>query len=134
MIKHLLKKALLLQFFLLLSCLLFAQQKTVTGRVLDADGKPVPSVTVTVKGTATSTKTDENGAFSIVVPSNQAVLKFTSAGLINDEQTVGPRTTIVQVMQKNNKQMDEVVVVGYGTKKRINVQGAISTITPSCSS
>ncbi|MGF2410997.1 SusC/RagA family TonB-linked outer membrane protein [Ferruginibacter sp.] len=128
MIKHLLKKALLLQFFVLLSCILFAQQKTVTGKVLDADGKPLPSVTVGIKGTTTNTKTDDNGAFSIVVPSNQSVLKFTSAGMIYEEQTVGAKTTIVQVMQKNNKQMEEVVVVGYGTKKRVNVQGAVSTI------
>ena len=128
MIKHLLKKALLLQFFVLLSCILFAQQKTVTGKVLDADGKPLPSVTVGIKGTTTNTKTDDNGAFSIVVSSNQSVLKFTSAGMMYEEQIVGTKTTIVQVMQKNNKQMDEVIVVGYGTKKRVNVQGAVSTV------
>jgi len=43
---------------------------------MDADGKPLPSVTVSVKGTTTSTKTDDNGSFSIVVPSNQSVLRF----------------------------------------------------------
>lgn len=128
MIKHFLKKALLLQFFLLLSCILFAQQKTVTGKVLDADNKPIQGVTVGVKGTTTNVATDANGAFSIVVPSNQSVLKFTSAGYIADEQTVGTKSIIVQILQKNNKQMDEVVVVGYGTKKRVDVQGAISTI------
>jgi len=128
MIKHLLKKALLLQFFLLLSCILFAQQKTITGKVLDADGSPLAGVTVTVKGTTTSVATDGTGAFKIVVPSNQAVLKFTSAGYIAEEQAVGTKTIMAQVLQKNNKQMDEVVVVGYGTKKRVNVQGAVSTI------
>lgn len=128
MIKHFLKKALLLQFFLLLSCILFAQQKTVTGKVLDADNKPIQGVTVGVKGTTTNVATDANGAFSIVVPSSQSVLKFTSAGYIADEQTVGTKSIIVQILQKNNKQMDEVVVVGYGTKKRVNVQGAVSTV------
>jgi TonB-dependent starch-binding outer membrane protein SusC len=128
MIKHLLKKALLLQFFVLLSCILFAQQKTVTGKVTDADGKPLPSVTVSIKGTNTATTTDANGSYSIVVPSNQSVLKFTSSGMMYEEQTVGTRTTVEIKMEKNNKQMDEVVVVGYGTKKRVNVQGAVSTV------
>ena len=76
MIKQLLKKALLLQVFVLLSCILFAQQKTVTGKVLDADGNPLVGVTVSIKGTKTSVPTDATGAFTIVVPSNQSVLRF----------------------------------------------------------
>ena len=128
MTKHLLKKVLLLQLLLLFNAVLFAQQKTVTGKVLDADGKPIPNVTVNIKGTNTSTKTDDNGSFSILAPSNQSVIRFTSAGLIAEEQTVGTKSMVVQVMQKNNKQMDEVVVVGYGTKKRVNIQGAVSSI------
>ncbi|MFM2327693.1 MAG: hypothetical protein RIR31_1895 [Bacteroidota bacterium] len=128
MIKHLLKKALLLQFFVLLSCILFAQQKTITGKVLDVDGKAVPSVTVGIKGTTTSTKTDENGAFTIVVSSNESVLKFSSAGMVYEEQTIGGRTTIVVRMQKDTRQLEDVIVVGYGTKKRVNLVGAVATI------
>jgi len=48
--------------------------------------------------------------------------------MMYEEQTVGTKTIVVQVLQKNNKQMDEVVVVGYGSKKRVNVQGAVSTV------
>ena len=128
MIKHLLKKALLLQFFILISFVLFAQQKTVTGKVLDADGKPLQSVTVGIKGTNTNTATDADGAFSITVLSNQTVLKFSSAGMVYEEQTVGTRTTIVLRMQKDTRQLDDVVVVGYGTKKRANVLGAVASI------
>ncbi len=128
MTKHLLKKALLLQFFVLLGCLVFAQQKTVTGKVLDAEGKPLQGVNVGVKGTTTNTQTTADGSFSIVVPSNQSVLKFSSVDMLYEEQTVGTRTTITVKMEKNTKMMNDVVVVGYGTKKRVNVQGAVSTI------
>ena len=128
MIKHLLKKALLLQFFLLLGCILFAQQKTITGKVLDSDGKPAAGVTVGIKGTTTNTTTDENGSFTITVLSNQSVLKFSSASLVYTELTVGSRTNLVITMQKDNKQLDDVIVVGYGTKKRVNMVGAVASI------
>ncbi|MBP6432369.1 MAG: SusC/RagA family TonB-linked outer membrane protein [Ferruginibacter sp.] len=128
MIKHYLKKVFLLQFFLLVSCILFAQQKTVTGKVTDASGSPIPGVTVGVKGTNTNVQTDANGNYSIVVPSNQSVLKFSSASMLYEEQNVGTRTTISIAMEKNNQKLDDVVVVGYGTKKRVNVQGSVYTL------
>ncbi len=128
MMKHFLKKALLLQLFLLFTAVLFAQQRTITGKVVDADGKPLQGVTVGVKGTSISTSTDANGAFSILVPNNQAVLKFTSVGLIPEEITVGTKTGVSVKMDKDNKSLDDVIVVGYGTKKRVNVQGAVSTL------
>jgi TonB-linked SusC/RagA family outer membrane protein len=128
MTKHFLKKALFLQFFLLLSSILFAQQKTITGKVLDVDGRPLQSVTVGIKGTNTNTSTDANGSFTITVPSNQSVLKFSSTGFLYEEHTVGSSAIIVIRMQKDNKQLEDIVVVGYGTKKRVNVQGAVSTL------
>ncbi|MEI9955922.1 MAG: SusC/RagA family TonB-linked outer membrane protein [Ferruginibacter sp.] len=128
MIKHLLKKALLLQFFLLLSCILFAQQKTVTGKVTDADGKPVSGVTVSIKGSAVGTTTDANGSFSIVVPANETVLKFSSAGFSYQELTVGSKNTISITMQKDTKQMEDVVVIGYGTQRARNITGAMASI------
>jgi TonB-linked SusC/RagA family outer membrane protein len=131
MIKQLFKKALFLQFFLLLSCMLFAQQKTVTGKVLDADGNPLMGVTVGIKGTNTNVVTDVTGAFKIQVPSNQAVLKFSSAGMLTEEHAVGTRNSIVIKMEKSVKQLDDVVVVGYGTKKRVNVQGSVATVKAS---
>ncbi len=123
-----LRKVLLLQFLLLLGCISFAQQKTVTGKVLDADGNPLPGVTIGIKGTNTNVQTIADGSFSITVPSNQTVLKFSSAGMKYEEHTVGSRSTIVIKMEKDIKLMDDVVVVGYGTKKRVNIQGAVSTI------
>jgi TonB-dependent starch-binding outer membrane protein SusC len=128
MIKQYIKKALLLQFFLLLSCIIFAQQKTVTGKVTDVDGVPLKGITVGVKGTDTNTATDENGMYTLKVPSNQSVLKFSSVGMLYEEQNVGTRVNVSIKMEKNNQKLDDVIVVGYGTKKRVNVQGAVSTI------
>jgi TonB-linked SusC/RagA family outer membrane protein len=128
MTKQILKKALLLQLFLVFTAVLFAQQKTVTGKVVDADGRAIQGVTVSVKGASLSTSTDGNGNFSIIVPGNQSVLKFTSIGLISEEVTIGTKTNVYVKMDKDNKSLDDVIVVGYGTKKRVNVQGAVSTL------
>jgi TonB-dependent starch-binding outer membrane protein SusC len=128
MIKHFLKKALLLQLFLLFTAVLFAQQKAVSGKVTDADGKGLPGVTVSVKGTTTAVATNGDGFYTITVPNNQAVLRFTGVGYLNSDVMVGARTTLNNSLLKDNKQLDDVIVVGYGTKKRVNVQGAVSTI------
>ncbi len=128
MTKQILKKALLLQLSVLFSCLLFAQQKTITGKVTDADGKGLPGVTVSIKGTTTAVPTDANGMYTITVPSNQSVLKFSGIGYLYSEITIGPRVSLSVTLLKDNKQLDDVVVVGYGTKKRVNVQGAVSTL------
>jgi TonB-dependent starch-binding outer membrane protein SusC len=131
MIKKYIKKVIFLPVLLLLSCLVFAQQKSVTGKVTDVDGNPLKGVTVGIKGTNTNTATDANGEYTIIVPSNLAVLKFSSVGMLYEEQNVGTRTNVSIKMDKNNQKLDDVIVVGYGTKKRVNVQGAVSTIKAS---
>ncbi|MGC4102911.1 SusC/RagA family TonB-linked outer membrane protein [Ferruginibacter sp.] len=128
MIKQILKKALLLQFSLLLSCILFAQQKTVTGKVTDADGKPLQGVNIGIKGTTVTTVTDASGNFSISVPANQSVLKISSATFLYQEIIVGTKTTFAITLQKDTKQMEDVVVVGYGTQKTRAITGAITTV------
>ena len=126
--KHLLRKTLLLPILLLVSCVLFAQQKTVTGKVVDADGKPVSGVNVGIKGSTTNTTTDADGNYSIVVASNESVLKFSSASFLYQEQLVGTKTTVDLTMQKDAKQLDDVVVVGYGTQRKRNVTGSIVSV------
>lgn len=128
MTKQILKKALLLQLSVLFSCLLFAQQKAVSGKVTDADGKGLSGITITVKGTSTAVATNGDGLYTITVPNNQAVLRFSGVGYLNSDVVVGARTTINTALLKDNKQLDDVIVVGYGSKKRVNVQGAVSTL------
>jgi TonB-linked SusC/RagA family outer membrane protein len=81
-----------------------------------------------VKGTSQGTITDLNGKYTIDVTGEDAVLVFSYVGFLPQEQTVGSQTSIDVVMQVDSKGIDEVVVVGYGTQKRSDVTGAISSI------
>ncbi len=128
MTKQILKKVLLLQLSVLFSCLLFAQQKTVTGKVIDADGKPVAGVSVSIKGTSTGTATDNTGSFKIVVPSNQSVLKFSAIGFQYAEITIGTRTELKLTLTRESKQLEDVIVVGYGTQKAKSLTASVVAV------
>jgi TonB-linked SusC/RagA family outer membrane protein len=122
------KKALLLPLLLLLSLIVFSQVKTVTGVVTDfRTGKPVEKATIRVKNGTQSTTTDADGRFTIQVPSSQAVLQISYVGYTAYEVKATNSSLNIPLTLVDNK-MDEVVVVGYGTKKRVNVLGAVATI------
>ncbi len=107
----------------------FAQEKTVMGKVSDASG-PLPGVTVLIKGTKTGTQTDFDGNYSIRVNTG-AVLQYSFVGMKTVEQTVGASNNINIVMQEDAQSLEEIVVVGYGTQRRSEVTGAISSISGS---
>ena len=107
-----------------------AQERTVTGRVLSGDDNTgLPGVNVAVKGTTRGTTTDANGDYRIAVPNNQAVLVFSSVGSISQEVTVGNRSQIEVRLAADDKTLNEVVVVGYGTQKKSQLTGAISSVS-----
>lgn len=104
--------------------------KTVSGQVLSAeDNTPVPGVSVVLKGSRTGTNTDVDGNFKIDVPDNSAVLVFSSVGFITQEVPVGAKSTFNIVLASDMKNLSEVVVVGYGTQKKSQLTGAISSVT-----
>ena len=120
----------------LLSMLLIAvttafAQITVTGTVVDGDQFGLPGVTVTVKGTSKAVATDFDGNYTIQVPSQESVLTFSFVGMSPVEETVGSRTKIDVTMKENAQELDEVVVVGYGTVKKRDLTGAVSQLKPS---
>nr|WP_026308548.1 TonB-dependent receptor [Spirosoma spitsbergense] len=107
------------------------QERSVTGKVLSADDNtPLPGVNVAVKGTTRGTTTDANGDYTISVPNGQAVLVFSSVGSITQEITVGNKSTVNVKVETDTRALNEVVVVGYGTQKKSQLTGAISSITP----
>lgn len=107
----------------------FAQQKTVTGVVVNQEtNQPLAGVTVSIKGSTTSTSTNEQGQFSIAVPGNQAVLQVSYVGFTNKEFTVGNKTSLSVPLVSSSKQLDDVIVVGYGTQKARNVTGSIVSV------
>jgi TonB-dependent starch-binding outer membrane protein SusC len=119
-------KFLLSLFFVILSSFAWAQQKTVTGKVTAGDSA-LTAVTVQVKGTTNATQTNNEGQFSINAPGN-GTLVFSSVGFGTQEVAINGRSLINIFMQTTNQQMNEVVVVGYGTQKKATVTGSVATV------
>jgi TonB-linked SusC/RagA family outer membrane protein len=107
---------------------LFLQNLTVSGTVVDESGKPIPGVTVLIKGTNQGTITSEGGQYSLSTPAD-AVLVFSFIGMKTQEIVVAGKTTLNVTLQQEVIGLDEVVTIGYGTKKKVNSTGSISTIT-----
>ncbi len=105
-----------------------AQNITVKGKVVDGGDKtPLPGVTILVKGTQTGTQTDVNGGYSISAPAN-ATLVFNFVGYTALEQAVNNQTTINVSLASLTQQLEQVVVVGYGTQRKIDVTGSVASV------
>lgn len=103
------------------------QKKTIEGKVVDNGGLPLPGVTVAIKGTSKGTITDFDGNYSIKV-SQGGVLEFSSIGFKTQTITISSQTVINVEMQEDMQSLDEVVMIGYGTQKRSDLTGAVSSI------
>lgn len=100
----------------------------VSGSVKDEKGEGLPGVSVIVKGTSRGTTTDLNGAFNISVPNSDAILVLSFVGYLNQEVAVGNRTNITVTLEPDNRVLEELVVVGYGTQKKVNLTGAVEAV------
>ena len=124
------KKHLLLTLLGLFCCLsaALAQQRTLTGKVTDqSSGQELPGVSVTIKGTQRGAVTTANGTFSISTD-NAAVLVFSFIGYNATEVAVGTRETLNVALEPSSQNLDEVVVVGYGTQKRATLTAAVTQL------
>jgi TonB-linked SusC/RagA family outer membrane protein len=117
----------LLAILLLFVVQSFAQNRTITGRVTDAQGAGMQSVSVTVKGTTNGTQTGSDGSFSISAPAN-AVLVFSSVGFINQEVNTAGRSSVNVSLESQSANLNEVVVIGYGTARRKDLTGAVASV------
>lgn len=107
------------------------QQKTINGKVLDATGEPIIGANVLVKGTTNGTITDIDGNFTLNVPT-ECVLQISYIGFNTQEIKVTSTTNDITVnLKEDSKTLEEVVVVGYGTQKKVNLSGSLSTINVS---
>lgn len=104
-----------------------AQTKTITGTVSAADGKPLQGVTVSVKNTARQTMTGESGRYSINAGTGEALV-FTYIGYRSETVVVGASSNVDVALTPGAGNMEEVVVVGYGTQKKGNVTGSVSNV------
>ena len=110
-----------------LFCFVAYAQQTVTGNVKDANGDPMIGITVSVDGKPTAV-TDLDGNFTIPNAKPTSVIKLSYVGYKDQQITIGKRTTLKIVMQEDDKSLDEVVVVGYGTMKKRDLSGAMSQL------
>jgi TonB-linked SusC/RagA family outer membrane protein len=108
---------------------LFAQEPLrITGKVADITGAPLSAVTVSVKGSKTAVATGADGAFTISVPSGSSTLLFSYVGYQVQEIAIGGRTSLEIRLTPLNANMNEVVVVGYGTQKKREITSAITRV------
>ncbi|RYF22098.1 MAG: TonB-dependent receptor [Flavobacteriales bacterium] len=123
-------------FILLLFCVIFssrvsAQEIEATGKVTSNDGLPIPGVSVLIKDTKQGTATDQDGNFRIRIPKAGTQLVFTLIGMTSKTVTVNNSTAITVVLLDSQNDLDQIVVVGYGTQKKSVITGAISQVKAS---
>ncbi|HDJ34663.1 MAG TPA: TonB-dependent receptor [Bacteroidetes bacterium] len=106
------------------------QQITVQGKVVDAQNLPVPGASVLLKGTMTGTITDTDGYYSLTIGADvqNPVLVFSFVGMVTQEIAVGGRSTINVTMVEDVVSLDEVVAIGYGSVKKSDITGAVSSV------
>ena len=101
---------------------------TITGSVMDAEGQPLPGVTIIIKGTSRGTASDSDGRFTITVPDRNAVLTFSYIGFTAHEQAVGNQTNLAITLREDATQIDEIVVIGYGSVKKRDLTGSVASV------
>lgn len=106
---------------------MFAQKHVVTGTVVDQNGEPMVAVTVMEKGTSNGTITNFDGVFSLSV-ANNATLSVSFVGFKTQETSTTGKSNVRIVLREDNEQLDEIVVVGYGTMKKSDLTGAITRV------
>ncbi len=119
---------LFLATFMAISLGSYAQQQ-VSGTVTDQDGAPVPGVTIVAKGTTVGTITNVDGEYQITLPASAKTLVFSYIGMLTQEIEVGSQSTINVNMKPDVIGVDEVVVVGYGTRLKEELTGAVSSVS-----
>ncbi|WP_425414116.1 SusC/RagA family TonB-linked outer membrane protein [Rudanella lutea] len=105
-----------------------AVERVITGRVVDDANSALPGVSVVMKGTTRGTVTDADGRFRLEVPDAGATLVFSFVGYTAQEVAVTNQTTINLTLQADNKQLNEVVVIGYGTVRKSDLTGSVAGV------
>lgn len=103
--------------------------KNIRGTVRDEAGEPLPGVSIIVKGTQRGTTTNLDGTFQIEIPEDQNILVFSFVGYETKEVLVGSESIVNVVLNVDVKALSEVVVVGYGTQKKVNLTGSVSVVS-----
>ncbi len=106
----------------------FLIQKKITGTVLDQNGQTLPGVNIIIKGTKISTQTNFDGSFTIEAPDNATTLILSYVGF-DDQEVLIKNTPLRITLKQSGQKLEEVVVVGYGKQKKVNLSGAVNTVS-----
>jgi hypothetical protein len=116
-------------FLILVALLANSQTRTITGKVMDATGnQSLEGVTVQAKGTQAATVTGSDGTFSINVPAGARALIFTFVGFQEQEVAIGNSNTLTVTLTPGGQSLQDVVVIGYGTARKSDLTGAVSSV------
>jgi len=127
-LKKKMKSIWLLMIAFVFSTSIYAQEKTITGQVTSStDGMGLPSVNVVIKGTSKGVSTDFDGNYSIEA-SEGDVLEFSFIGFKTKDVVVGVQSTVNVTLEEDVSNLDEVVVIGYGTQKKSDLTGSVSVV------
>ena len=108
---------------------LVIEVRPISGKVTSNDGEALPGVNVLVQGTGIGTITDVNGDYKIDAPDNATTLVFSYVGYLTEEVVIDERSVINVTLMPDIETLSEIVVVGYGTQKKVNLTGAVGTVT-----
>src|SRR5689334_695214 len=117
-----------LLLLLLVSLNVFSQSIIVKGRVTDPGGSGIPGVSVSVKGETLGTSTGTDGSYSLTVPSGATTLIFSAVGFGTQEVPINKRTQVNAMLQSTSTNLNEVVVIGYGTRQKKDLTGSVTAI------
>lgn len=127
--KHVFLKGVVWMFCTMSFLVSFAQNRKISGSITDENGGALPGATITVKRTEIATKTDVNGAFTLTLPNNSNIIVVSYVGMETQEINVSGKSTIAITLKSNASNLTDVVVVGYGTRKRGEVSSSISSVS-----
>jgi TonB-dependent starch-binding outer membrane protein SusC len=128
MLRQKLLRALFVCTMLFLFQCIYSQDKVVTGKVTDPTGSGINGVSVSAKGTTAATQTGADGSFRLTVSPSVTTLVFTSVGFVSQEVLIDNRSSVDVSLAINNSALGEVVVVAYGTRRRGDLTGAVTSV------
>lgn len=105
-----------------------AQQRSLSGKVVDTSGEPLPGVTVLIKGSSNGTVTNIDGEYILHNIPENSIIQFSFMGMRSQEIEAGTKATIDVILQEETIGLEEVVAVGYGTQKRVNMTGSVASV------
>ena len=126
--KQMLRSIFLPVFFLFVFQQIKAQERTIKGSVYDERNNPLSGATVTVKGTSIGTAADSIGSFTLTIPASAKSLLISSVGYTDKEVSIGNKSSISVTLSSPSQTLNDVVIVGYGTAKKKDLTGSVSTV------